>query len=430
MVRKLKNSRMGMIIPLVVFALVFLLVPAVQAAQQDGAQTKANEMAQVVAQGQGPTRATVQAEVAPQVRYACPAGCECLTEKEAKEKFGSYERCSNGICSKIPVTTSSVVPVERYCFRKSPYPAQVCPTGCSCMLPEKAEQNGYSPCGNTRITCGAVVATGTSAEASYSKVMYCYGKPSTGTVCPAGGECMTEQEAKEKYRIYSVVSKAPCGYDKPVISTAEKATLKYCIMPGTVAITPSVVSVSMCRYDPDKNVCTGSCGGGKPCSVTGTAMNIQTGETATACACPVEVGCSFDYATDTCTGSCPTNTGTCQVNTIYKDTSGKTIYGKCHCKNSPDQIPGVVATPFVVGSSVLPASDVAQLEAPGAVEQFQPVPVPSDASATGNAATTLPVVVRKTAVTGLPDSVPPARVQQSDIIGSLGSIISSFFGFQ
>lgn len=52
MVRKLKNSRMGMIIPLVVFALVFLLVPAVQAAQQDGTQTKANEMAQVVAQGE------------------------------------------------------------------------------------------------------------------------------------------------------------------------------------------------------------------------------------------------------------------------------------------------------------------------------------------------------------------------------------------
>jgi hypothetical protein len=117
------------------------------------------------------------------------------------------------------------------------------------------------------------------------------------------------------------------------------------------------------------------------------------------------------------------------VNTIYKDTSGKTIYGKCHCKNSPDQVPGVVATPFVVGSSVLPASDVAQLEALGAVEQFQPVSVPSDASATGNA-TTSPVVVRKTAVTGLPDSVPPARIQQSDIIGSLGSIIRSFFGFQ
>jgi hypothetical protein len=435
MVRNMKNGNMGMIIPLMVFALVFVLVPAVPA-DQNAVQAQPVMQTQIVE----------YAPAAGAVQVACPSGCECLTEAEAKEKFGSYERCSDVVCAKVPVTTSSAAPVERYCFRKSPGPVPVCPYGCSCMRPEEAERYGYSPCGNAKTICGAVATTGTSVETSYSKNMYCYAKISTGAPCPAGAECMTEQEAKEKYRIYSLVSKVPCGYEKPVISTAASATPEYCIRPGAVPVTPSVISVSACKYDPDKNACTGTCSDGKPCSVMVTAMNMQTSEKVTACTCPVEGGCSFDYATGTCTGSCPSNTGKCQVNTIYKDISGKIIYGECHCKNVPGRVPEVTAIPYVVGSSLAYSNGTAEeiVDSSGIVSATITGSPDIEGQITGSCqkggACDASVAAnsadgQKTDTTPTVYAIPAKTTaggidQPSEIVRSLGTLIRSFFGLK
>ena len=69
----------------------------------------------------------------------CPAGCSCMTEEQAKEKFGSYTRCSNAPCTNTPAAASAQV---SYCFKQTgeqqvevPY---VKPVRCTCTCQENA----------------------------------------------------------------------------------------------------------------------------------------------------------------------------------------------------------------------------------------------------------------------------------------------------
>ena len=66
---------------------------------------------------------------------SCPAGCSCMMEAEAKEKFGSYFRCSETPCYSV-VTGSATL--KAYCFRQgtpptTTTPVPACPQGCTCQ---------------------------------------------------------------------------------------------------------------------------------------------------------------------------------------------------------------------------------------------------------------------------------------------------------
>jgi hypothetical protein len=391
----------------------------------------------------------VQNPVSITMADASAAGCECLSEAEAKEKFGSYERCFNAACGYEPAGTVANTPVPKYFFRKAS--ARVCPEASVCMLPDDAGKQGYVLSGDANGVCGAVAATGTNAETSYQKNMYCYKKPQAGPGCGAGSECMTEQEAKEKYGAYTIVSKASCGYGQPAASTSAAAAPRYCMRPGAAVVTPAAatkvslvpVTAVPCRYDPGKNTCTGTCTNRARCTVTGTAMDMGTGATVSVCGCPNET-CSFDYATDTCTGSCPSAAGSCQVNTMVKDSSGKTIYGECHCKEYQDQVPQVIATPFVAASSAgtqgevstaaavpteLRSEKTAGAEMSGQATLINP---PAGSSSDGEGA--IPGNEGKGAT---PPTITPAVTlpqnstgQPPDVVRSIGNLIKQFFGMQ
>jgi hypothetical protein len=102
---------------------------------------------------------------------ACTAGCSCMTEEQAKEKFGSYTRCSNAPCMNTPTTTSAQV---SYCFRQTseqqvevPY---VKPVRCICTCQENTGKaaldiNNLKSPEKTACTCtcgGSSMNTGTS----------------------------------------------------------------------------------------------------------------------------------------------------------------------------------------------------------------------------------------------------------------------------
>jgi hypothetical protein len=382
-----------------------------------------------------------------------------------KEQPGSYELCSNAACGYEPAESTANVLVRKYCYRKVTVPA--CPAGSVCLLPEDAEKTGVVPSGRVYTVCGAVAADGAASGTGYQKNLYCYEKQQSTGVCGAGSECMTEAQAKEKFGEFSTVSRAPCGYEfvRTAASTSTAATPKYtavntaaveipkyCIRPGSVSETPSVkpavvavtsgaVSTSQCRYDPEKKVCTGTCTNTAGCEVTGTAMNIRTGETVRVCGC-TNNGCVFDYETGTCSGTCPANTGTCMVNTMVWDESGKIVYGECHCKKTPDQVPQVTATPYVISaSSVAPvevrsataipvenprkvtgAADAAEQSAGATTQDGSPAggtadTAPAQGSAVGAGKNT-------PAATDQPNATKPS----ADVIGSLGKLIRSFFG--
>ena len=105
----------------------------------------------------------------------CPKGCECLTEAQAKEKYGpgGYEKCREEICGEAalgPVTAApagTVVP--KYCFRPKP----LCPDKCTCLTEEEAKKLGYSYCQNEKILCG---------YDDQKKPKYCY-EPSVQPEC-------------------------------------------------------------------------------------------------------------------------------------------------------------------------------------------------------------------------------------------------------
>lgn len=48
---------------------------------------------------------------------ACPQGCECLTDAQAKEKFGSYVKCTEDVCGyEIAQRITAVRQIPKYCF--------------------------------------------------------------------------------------------------------------------------------------------------------------------------------------------------------------------------------------------------------------------------------------------------------------------------
>jgi len=327
----------------------------------------------------------------------CPAGCSCMMESAAKEKFGTYSRCSESPCYTV-VTGSAQV--NAYCFRQSVTTTttrptvSTCPMGCVCLsdVTAKAQYGDYTRC--TADVCGYEQGSLTNALASNQVAKYCVKQVSTTPTCPEGCSCISEATAKVKGGTWSRCSADICGYDQSTTTPAavvpvpkycmkqqettpacpddcacisdEDAKLKgltqrcdtsrtpcgyrsvdatantaaqriplYCYKVTITATTSQTPSLN-CSYDPQKNECTGICTNGKFCVITGKEADKKTGNKTPVCGCPWN-SCTFDYGNNTCTGSCPVTGETCQLNTMNTDpTTGKVIYADCHCKSGGD----------------------------------------------------------------------------------------------
>lgn len=155
---------------------------------------------------------------------ACPAGCDCMTEDKAKEKFGSYVRCSNAPCMNTPVASSAQA---AYCFRKAGEPAET---------PSVSTANCTCSCRNSPDTASVNLPTCTCTCA---KCVYDYkNNRCTGSCGNTGEACQLNTVTNNAD---GTVAYAECHCKKPAGS----------IVPQAIA-TPYVISASC---DPASGIC-------------------------------------------------------------------------------------------------------------------------------------------------------------------------------
>jgi hypothetical protein len=269
----------------------------------------------------------------------CPEGCNCISEVTAKEKGGSWLRCSADICGYEQSSAAGVVVVNmpKYCMKQQET-TPVCPSGCSCLSEADAKLKGLTTkCNPNEEPCGYQNIAATANTQGYRIALYCYNTGITVTptpqTCPDGCYCISETDAKAKFGSfnYTRCSETVCGYDQAVTSTY--AEPRYCFRPRvTVTPTPSVCPQGcLCLTDAaakDKGLA--ACGGVR--TFCGYNENKQSeycfGQ-------PPSTTCVYDYQKETCTGTCPLTGEACQLNTVNHDpTTGKVTYAECHCKGA------------------------------------------------------------------------------------------------
>jgi hypothetical protein len=302
----------------------------------------------------------------------CPDGCTCLSDVNAKERYGEYTRCSADVCGyelSAAANALAASQVPKYCVKQGPAP--VCPDGCACISDEDAKEKGFMDrCDNTQNPCGYRSIAASATTTAVRIPLYCY-KTSTTTatpaaVCPQGCSCLQEAEAKLKFGPgnYARCQADICGYD-PSATTANGIP-KYCFKPaGAVAATVPVcpqgcscttngtaaekglvfcggkltscgydenkqprfcfeeVPAPACAYDYQKNACTGTCGQGYTCGLAASRTDASGKIVYAACSCTgqPETPCSFNAQTNACTGTCRTGAA-CSV--IGKNVDEKT----------------------------------------------------------------------------------------------------------
>lgn len=114
----------------------------------------------------------------------CPAGCSCMSEEQAKLKFGSYTRCSNTPCLNAPSASSAQV---SYCLKQTGEQQtevpDVKPVRCTCACRENTEKaitdiNNVKNPEKTMCTCtceGSSINTGTSTAPVVTRYSACNG---------------------------------------------------------------------------------------------------------------------------------------------------------------------------------------------------------------------------------------------------------------
>jgi hypothetical protein len=358
---------------------------------------------------------------------ACPSGCECLTDAAAAAKFGAYARCSNAVCGYEPVTVSARAPEEKapypkYCVRKieQATPVPVCPANCACLPEQDAKEKGYVLCGGMQKICGYQSLTGTSAETSTTRPLYCYSRP-VQSACPVGCDCMTEAQAKEKFGTYERCSNTPCT-NAPVASAAQAT---YCFKKAVEpAGTPYVRPVD----------CTCTCKSG-----TNAADVILP-----TCTCTC-AKCIYDDTTSRCTGSCGNPGEACQINTVVNNPDGSVAYAECHCKQTATVVLQPAATPYVIaascdsvtgmcrsaeGSEMKPVSIKADGQVKAREEQeIQTQAGQESGGQSGSGSGVVAPSPQKVAVENTAQVRERNEAQGStDIVRSISAIIRSFFG--
>jgi hypothetical protein len=183
----------------------------------------------------------------------CPAGCSCMMESAAKEKFGMYSRCSESPCYTV-VTGSAQV--NAYCFRQSVTTTTItptvstCPVGCICLsdVTAKARYGDYTRC--TSDVCGFEQGSLTNALASNQVAKYCVKEASTTSTCPEGCSCISEATAKAKGGTWSRCSADICGYEQSTATLAAVVQVpKYCMKQQET--TPACPDGCACISDED-----------------------------------------------------------------------------------------------------------------------------------------------------------------------------------
>jgi hypothetical protein len=270
-----------------------------------------------------------QAPVTP----ACPEGCTCLSEAKAKERYGTYTRCTDVACGKEiiqPATGAAAYSVPQYCVKQGTTP--VCPDGCTCISDEDAKLKGLTArCDNSQTPCNYQLVTTSPNTAAVRVPLFCYKIPATTSpVCPQGCYCLQEAEAKLKFgpNNYTRCQADICGND-PSATTANGIP-KYCFRPTITAI-------------------PFGCPQGCTCTTNGTAVEkglTFCGGKLTSCGydanqqplyCFNEVTspvCAYDYQKNICTGTCDQGY-TCGLLASKKDATGKVVYAACGCLGQP-----------------------------------------------------------------------------------------------
>jgi len=267
----------------------------------------------------------------------CPSGCDCISDVTAKAKGGNWARCSEDICGyeQSTATLAAVVQVPKYCMKQQSPP---CPVGCACVPEEDAQLKGMVKCDPNEAPCAYQPLSLAANIPNSEKPLYCYRMGVTPTVtsvpvCPENCGCMSEAIAKEKFGTYKQCSDKICGY-QPTATTANGIP-QYCFGPGTTVTTTTLPPTNTCAYDVQKNACTGSCGTGTPCTVISKEIGTVTAAASPVCGCMAS-GCSFDYSKSACTGTCPASGEACQLNTLSRNAVGEISFAECHCKVGGD----------------------------------------------------------------------------------------------
>ena len=167
------------------------------------------------------SRATLQIATTTAPVYAtCPAGYDCMTEVDATSQFRTYAKYSDAVCGyKQSTTAVALIRVPQYCVKKTEtqYPA-ICPQGCSCMMESDAKEKfgTYSRCSES--PCYTVVTGSAQVNA------YCFRQSVTTTptvsTCPAGCVCLSDVTAKARYGDYTRCTADVCGYEQGSLTNA------------------------------------------------------------------------------------------------------------------------------------------------------------------------------------------------------------------
>ena len=201
-----------------------------------GYETSTATLAAVV---QVPKYCMKQEETTP----VCPEGCTCLTDAMAKERYGTFTRCSADVCGYqlgAPTNALASNQIPKYCVKGGSTP--VCPEGCACISDEDAKLKGLTErCDNSQTPCGYKTADSATTSAARRIPLYCYKIPTTTTsTCPEGCNCISEAKAKERYGTYTQCSAEICG--KEVVPAANGVAAysvpQYCVKGGSTPVCP------------------------------------------------------------------------------------------------------------------------------------------------------------------------------------------------
>jgi len=229
----------------------------------------------------------------PGEQAACPQGCACLTKDEAYQKFGAnVVQCQDAPCGYATAVTAAAQ-IPRYCWK--PGEQVQCPQGCYCLSKDDAAKRGYTtlcsdqPCGRDQyqnlLYCWKSTPTTTQPQCpegcyclskddaakrgytalcmdqpcsydQYKNPLYCWkytpptATPPTTTQCPQGCDCLTKNDAYQKYGANAIQCQdAPCGYVAGV--TAAVQTPKYCFKPAPTTTQPQCPQGCYCLTKDD-----------------------------------------------------------------------------------------------------------------------------------------------------------------------------------
>jgi hypothetical protein len=263
----------------------------------------------------------------------CPEGCTCLSDANAKARFGTFTRCQADPCGyEMSTLTTAAYQIPKYCVKQGTTP--VCPEGCVCISDEDAKLKGLTDrCDNSQTPCGYRTVAATTTNAAQRIPLSCYKIPSTTPVCPQGCSCLQEADAQLKFgpNNYIRCQADICGYD-PSATTANGIP-KYCFRLTVMPTSSGCPAGCTCTT----NATAGEKGlafcGGKLISC-GYDENKQSRYCFQEFPSPT---CVYDYQKNVCSGTC-TQGYTCGLLASEKDTTGKVTYGVCGCTGQPATI--------------------------------------------------------------------------------------------